>query len=477
MTVEWSALGGAAAADDGGPTGRQYLQSLTAITLNRDMLHGRTRLKYEIRGGGARLFQVELPPNARVIDVQGESVERWQSHAVDGRQILDVLTATPVTSAMQALVEWEMPIGEETTFVTPRPAGVGVERQTGAMAVSAGVGVEVEAAQAEGMTPFDPREAPSELADLTQRPFAFAARYQGTAGRFIVGIRRPEGVPVNEAELTEVIGRTVWLASGKLVTYISGQISNQSADRITITIPATARLWQARLDGAPIRPQQGENASAIMMPLTRPGASDGLSRRHVELLYVEEGAAFSMLGRRSVVPPVFSLPVGRLAWGIHLPDQSRRVYALADFLRDHLEAGNWRDADDFSAATPDILGYPAASLGGPLVAVERHALAAGEAAAPIRVHASAAERLGGIIIIVALWLTASSLRKNSWSLSRRRGLAVFLVLCLILEWSFGLAMRRLIQGVMLGFIAQHLLERRPEPTPGAAGQDSPVGQG
>lgn len=445
ITIEWSAVGGSEAAPAAGP-GKVYLESLTAVTVEREVLRGATKLSYDVKGGVASEFAVALPEGARVVEATGAAQDKWDMK--DGRLV--IRANAPVGGRADFRVIWEAPLAADRLAAEiPRLRGVGAEREVGILGVAAGDGVEVEAGAEGPMTPLDPRSAPEGLAELSARPLVFAARFTGTEGKVAVQIKRLEAVAVVAARIERLAGHEVVLPTGRRVTLLSGQVRNSTVEYLDIRLPGGAKVWGASVGNNIVRPLRGATEGEIRLPLERSGAPEaGGSVFPFEVVYAEEDDALRTLARTISAPPVFSLDIGRLSWGIHLPEGSRKICA---------RAGDWEKGDpegDFAAGEGGArLGFPSSALEGPFVSFARHSLDAGAQASPVKIYfatASLGRGIGILVLLAALALAARAFAAGEIDRPERWGAIATIVVAILQEIAFDGGVRRLVQGILLG---------------------------
>lgn len=474
VSIEWSALGGTSA-EVGAPKGRLYLNSLTSVTIDREILHGRTLLKYDIRGGVAREFNVAMTPGVRIVEVTGDALAGWSTSASRDTQLLLMRAATPIAGQTEITVDWESAIGPETAAEIIRPHGIGIEREAGTIGLAAGEGVEIEGAAEDELTFIDPRAVPKELAALSAKPLAYAARYVGAAGRLVASFRRPDPVDVEAARIDNLDGRVVVMSAGRIVTYLHGGITNRSTDHLDVYLPADAIVYGGAVDGVQVRLLRSENGAAVRLPLPRPAAGSEAVSSNFEIAYAMNVSMPSFIGKVEFAPPKFSSDVRIMRWAIHLPDGARKMLGITDFLRRYLDKGDWKDIEGNFPSMPTsssgiLIGFPD-ELSKPVLELEKRAIGAGEAVPGLSVSFSmqGAGRLIGIaLLLFSIGLTVVTIER--WTLSPRLKMMItmMIVFTIIFEWLFGFAVRRLIQGFILGLLYAVMRHLSKKQTPTAS---------
>lgn len=107
---------------------------------------------------------------------------------------------------------------------------------------------------------------------------------------------------------------------GKSVTRIQYFIRNNDRQFLALTLPEKSRIWQAFLDGKPVKPAQKETGD-ILIPMKK-SASLGEELRSflIEIGYITDVSKLSLKGDIINHLPGIDIPVNYLRWRLYLPE-------------------------------------------------------------------------------------------------------------------------------------------------------------
>lgn len=153
-----------------------------------------TALHYAIRDAGVFEFKVRLAEGLRLIDIVGENINNWQLD--EETRVLTVRLRSRAEGTYRLEIESEARVEGEERVAVPALEAVGVDRESGYVAVVPAAGIKVETAELVGISQVDVRELPAEL--LQKSPL-LAFRY----------IRPGYSVAVNVGEIEPEVGAEV----------------------------------------------------------------------------------------------------------------------------------------------------------------------------------------------------------------------------------------------------------------------------
>jgi hypothetical protein len=333
---------------DGGDAERLLAQSLvlTLIQLRPDGPRRHDVVLYEVSRGGIGSFTVDLPPGLAVETVgtdEGEVVPTVESRrlTVQRRQQLRgvgylVLTSTPKP-------------GSDLSLDPVVPEGTVRARY---VALASSVAADVKPLPEASWSRIDLDDLPPVLRDaLGGIDLAAAWRLAGEASGLRMAVSPLPAAPSLPAvaslrETTTLITLDGTLLHRDQITLRPGAIGTA----LDLTLPASATLWSAKVDGVPVRPLE-RGGGKISVPLGFDTGRDAV----VEVISVQEKAIPKGRSELALDLPRMAVPVQEHRWRLLLPDGARYRYRSGD-LRPAVTAGGgsgrrggWRGSGRFGA--------------------------------------------------------------------------------------------------------------------------------
>ncbi|HUR58205.1 MAG TPA: hypothetical protein VM029_10880, partial [Opitutaceae bacterium] len=222
-------------------------------------------LNYFVVGAPATEWRVEVPASVGNIDVTGQNVRRdWRR---EGDQLI-VSLHQPVLGAATLLITFEQPMSARGGVIAPgqvRPLGVQAER--GFIQIVSPLQVKHQIRKAEGgLLKLEPTELPTEFRLFTSSPSL--AVYQYTARPFAFEMAVEWYTPgetidqvVDFAKLATQVSR-----DGQVVTEAQFFVKTRGRKALRLTLPAGAKLWEARVDNELVNARADGEQTLIPLP-------------------------------------------------------------------------------------------------------------------------------------------------------------------------------------------------------------------
>jgi hypothetical protein len=300
-------------------------ESLSFFVVGEDHLRAHYELLYQVDRARVRQLQFALPgntPTALSVSGIGQTpVKEYSSTDQDGRRLWTVWLASPMAGAVRLGVDLQMMTPREGEADLPLPVLVGVDYQSGRLAVEGEEDLDVRVVA-------HPRPVDvGELAEASNyRP---GARLLGTYG--FVG--DPEPVRVSRTRHGGYALPSVLVVRSELTSVFGTEGRGQHAAQyvlrsklrfLDMAMPEGASLWSVLVDGTPIAPAKQDDRLLFELP-----ENGGSAEHSLMVVYETEGSRVGMRGELSAVAPSLVLrsddgysvpvPVADLEWHVHLP--------------------------------------------------------------------------------------------------------------------------------------------------------------
>ncbi len=285
-------------------------------TVGENLVSGRALVRYDIQNAPVKEFRLRVPAQFKNVEITGANLRRRDQATNEWRVELQ----NKVIGTYTLSVTWEEPATiteKETTLAVEGVSALGVERETGALAVVARPPLQVtpQAASAE-LTRVDPLELP----DWTGRadPATVAAyRYLRPGYSLALTALRHKPADVLQTLVDEARLSTVIAGDGQMMTELALTVRNNGRQFLEIALPPGAEVWSAFVAGEPVRPSL-RAAQRVSLPLERGDAN--AAAFPVTLTYVSAGKFPERSGKIRLVSPSLDVPIKSAQWNLFLPD-------------------------------------------------------------------------------------------------------------------------------------------------------------
>jgi len=296
-----------------------YSESLNLLSLGESGLDVFSVIRYNILYAGTKDFLLRIPKGMTVVSADGKGAFRYVIEENAEGTLLRGETAFPIRNTYEISVRLHREIdrnGEGFGLVRPTP--VGVERAHGWLAVEVTGKLKLEAKEVEEATPVDIRQLPPEMINSAVSPILAAFRYHNPkASVQMVATRLPEKEPAS-ASVDSVKAFSVVSPTGAVLTEMRIRLRNRLRPHLNLTLPEGFAVRSTLLDGNPIKPSQGDDAT-LRLPLKRSAGSGRLEPFELQVVLENDIGALGWLGSKGLALPALDLPVSSFVWNLYLP--------------------------------------------------------------------------------------------------------------------------------------------------------------
>ena len=284
------------------------------LTLSETLVSGRALVRYEIQNAPVKEFRLKIPATFKNVEITGANIRRRDQNGDEWRiELQNKITGTHVLT-----VTWEQPWsvkeqGKESPFEAAGVAALGVERETGMVAVMARSQLQVAPGSASAeLIRADAQELP-DWAGRADESTVLVYRYLRPGYKLVLGARRFAQAEVLQALVDDARLTTVVADDGQMMTGLALSVRNNGRQFLEITLPKDAQVWSAFVAGQAVRPSLRDGK--LVLPIER--ADD--SAISVELIYVSAETFPRMRGTVALASPAFDVPVKNARWELYLP--------------------------------------------------------------------------------------------------------------------------------------------------------------
>ncbi len=292
---------------------------VNTFTLSETLVSGRALMRYDIANAPVKELRVKVPVGFRNVEVTGPNI---RSREQDG-DVWRVELQSPVRGIYLLTVTWDEPRAAKSSALDlTGVSAVGVERETGLLAISAKSPLQVSASTATDLQSVDTGDFP-DWAGNPGTATMLAYRYVRPGYQLKLDVRRFGEAEVLQGLVDNAHFTSVVADDGQMMTEMSLSVRNNGRQFLEVELPPNAKVWSAFVAGQAVRPSL--RAGKLLLPIQQSGAGDDAIM--VELTYVSTNDFPLSHGEVGFVSPKFDVPLKNARWEVYLPPD----YAYQDF--------------------------------------------------------------------------------------------------------------------------------------------------
>ncbi|PYM16646.1 MAG: hypothetical protein DME18_00960 [Verrucomicrobia bacterium] len=284
------------------------------LSLSESLVSGRAQVRYEIQNAPAREFRLKIPASFRNVEITGPNIRRRDQNGEEWRVELQ----NKVVGNYLLTVTWEQPWGvkepaKQNLFDAVGVQALGVERETGALALIAKPELQITSKQVSGeLVRIDPQELP-EWAGRAGPSTVLACRYLRPGYKWSLAAQRFAQAEVLQALVDDARLTTVVADDGQMMTDLTLSVRNNGRQFLEVTLPTGAQVWSAFIAGQAVKPSLRDGK--LLLPIEH-GDDSAVP---VELIYVSAEKFPRTRGAIDLASPALDVPVKNAHWDLYLP--------------------------------------------------------------------------------------------------------------------------------------------------------------
>ncbi len=314
-----------------------YSEVEILVSIADEVVKANASFRFDVKHSPVSKFEMEVPKGYEVVNVIGNCVSNWKAEA--GKLAINV--GYEVKGTYVATVQLEAKREKASGVVTiPEPKTLGVERESGFVAVETRSSLEVEIDKTDGLLLIDATELPPGLGgsfvnpnvggptanavwnDMgrARYPVLYAFRFGRHPYSGELSVTRHEEVEILSAAIDTANMVTLFTDDGKSVTRVIYEIRNNKRQYIKIDLPQGAEVWSAYLDQQPIKPARNAEGR-LLLPLKKSGSDGSKVSFTVELIYMAPISKMEEKGKIETSYPKADIPASEMLVSLYLPDK------------------------------------------------------------------------------------------------------------------------------------------------------------
>ena len=262
-----------------------------------------------------------LPLNVEIINVTSLDIEQWSIEKLKDAQLIKLAGQTDPRTAINIDLSYRLRLASlPTDIAIPTVDVIGTDSFEGFMGLEALGNLEVHAKPLKNGVQIPAKNLPKRLWQKAANPLLYGYQFYGKAFSPSLSIKGYQDIQTVVANVDLVDCVTHRTLDGKSITRIQYFIRNNDRQFLTLTLPKNSRLWQAFLNGKPVKPAQ-KDTGEILIPMKKSTSQGGeLESFALEIGYVTEVSKLSLKGDILNQLPAIDIPISYLKWTLYLPE-------------------------------------------------------------------------------------------------------------------------------------------------------------
>ena len=301
---------------------RIFAETLNLLSAAEGSLELFSVIRYTILYSGTKSFEVLIPPHNTVVSADGKGAFRYTLEKRKEATLLRGETAFPIRNTYEISLRLRREIKKAgQSFTAPLPRCLGVERETGWLAVEVPGKLRLKEQRRQQMLAVDVRHLPSEIVRSSVSPILKAYRYHAPGrllrlNTLLLPEHRTAPESIDRVRVFSVVSR-----DGGVLTEFRVTMRNRLRRSLRLSIPQGVEVRSVLLDGRPVSPSR-DSRGFLVLPLKRSAGLHSLSPITLQVILEHGIAALRWVGAPKISLPGLSLPIASLAWTVFLPQNN-----------------------------------------------------------------------------------------------------------------------------------------------------------
>jgi hypothetical protein len=286
--------------------------------------------------------QFQIPADVEILDVKSPEIERWSAEQAGETQIITMTGQNDRHAAIEIALSYRRRIPAlPVQAPVPMVDVSGVDDLEGFLGVEVLDNLEVTSGEAQNGVSVPAKNLPKALWQKASSPLLYGYEYHVHTFNTSLSLKSYQEIQTVVANVDMVDCVTHRTLEGKSITRVKYFIRNNDRQFLTLKLPGQSRIWQAFLDGTPVKPAQKETGE-ILIPMKKSSTQgEALQSFSIEIGYITEVGKLSLKGDLLNELPGVDLPINYLRWSLYLPE----YYEYSGFEGPLKQVEQWSNAN------------------------------------------------------------------------------------------------------------------------------------
>jgi prepilin-type processing-associated H-X9-DG protein len=261
---------------------RVVAEIFNLITIGDGIIGGSATIRYGLIGQGVQEFDVKLPESWKNVEFTGPNIRRKEQR---GNGLWRIGLQDKAWDGYTLVVTYDFQFDPKSaTLGFGGIHTVGVERETGSVAITTAASLKLTPVTTESLRRIDELELGSADRGLITRPVLLAYQYGQPEYKLEIEAKRYAEVGVLSAVADRTQLTSVLTDAGEMLTQASFMVKNNDKQFQRFKLPAGAKFWSCHVNGQPVKAEQ--DGDWLMAPLPRGANRD--QAYTVDIVYAEQ---------------------------------------------------------------------------------------------------------------------------------------------------------------------------------------------
>ncbi len=294
------------------------LRALASISKSAMTIHSRISLRHI-----ASLEAIELvvPADVEILNVTGPEMESWTTKVAEGHQVIRLSGDTERHSQTEIVLMHRLKITSLPTQAdVPMVKIKGVDVFEGFLGIEILDNLDILSDKVEKGDLIPPKNLPKVIWQGASSPILHGYHFHSDSFGTHLSIKSYQEVQTVVANVDMAEGITHRTLEGKSITRVKYFIRNNDRQFLTLSLPDNSRIWQAFLDGGPVKPAQKESGE-ILIPMKKSSTQgEEFKSFSIEIGYITDVEKLTLKGDILNRLPKIDIPASYLQWKLYLPE-------------------------------------------------------------------------------------------------------------------------------------------------------------
>jgi hypothetical protein len=262
-----------------------------------------------------------LPLNVEIINVTSLDIEQWSTEKLAASQVVKIVGTSDPRTEVKIDIAYRLRLAALPAEIEIPAIDIrGTDALDGFLGLEVLGNLDVNAKQVQNGIQIPAKNLPKGLWQKASNPLLYGYQFYGHPSSPLLNIRSYQEIQTVVANVDLVDCVTHRTLEGKSITRLLYFIRNNDRQFLTLTLPKNSRIWQAFLNGKPVKPAQ-KDSGEILIPMKKSASQGGELRSFsIEIGYITEVNKLSLKGDILNELPAIDIPISYLKWDLYLPE-------------------------------------------------------------------------------------------------------------------------------------------------------------